>query len=86
MMYLQASLKLYPGKQQDFVKLLNDLMPSLNKHGWKLVGSFAAVVGRLNSAVDCGKCLMPRQSLRSCPIRNSRSRGRESRRSWKMKC
>ncbi|HUN57591.1 MAG TPA: NIPSNAP family protein [Candidatus Binataceae bacterium] len=52
MMYLQASIKLYPGKQQEFVKLLNDLMPSLNKHGWKLVGSFAAAVGRLNSAVD----------------------------------
>jgi hypothetical protein len=52
MIYLQASIKLYPGKQQDFIKLLNDLMPSLNKHGWKLVGSFAATVGRLNSAVD----------------------------------
>lgn len=52
MLYLQASLKLHPGKQEDFVKLLNDLMPSLNKHGWKLVGSYAATVGRLNSAVD----------------------------------
>jgi NIPSNAP len=52
MLYLQASLKLHPGKQQDFVKLLNDVMPSLNKHGWKLVGSFAATTGRLNTAVD----------------------------------
>ena len=52
MMYLQASIKLHPGKQQDFVNLLNDLMPSLNKHGWKLVGSFATAVGRLNGAVD----------------------------------
>jgi hypothetical protein len=52
MVYLQAQIKLYPGKQQDFIKLLNTLMPLLNQHGWKLVGSFSALVGRLNTAVD----------------------------------
>ena len=52
MVYLQASIKLYPGKQQDFVSLINELLPVVGKHGWKLVGSYAAIVGRLNTVVD----------------------------------
>ena len=52
MVYLQASIKLYPGKLPDFINLLNDLIPLLARHGWKLMGSYASVVGRLNTAVD----------------------------------
>jgi hypothetical protein len=52
MVYLQASLKLRAGKLQDFVSLLNSLTPVLGKHGWKLLGSYVSVVGRLNTAVD----------------------------------
>lgn len=52
MMYLQASIKLHPGKLQDFITLLNDLTPTVAKHGWKLLGSYASVVGRLNTVVD----------------------------------
>lgn len=52
MIYLQASLKLRPGKLPDFIKLLNELTPVVGKHGWKLVGSYANVVGRLNGVVD----------------------------------
>jgi hypothetical protein len=52
MVYLQASLKLRAGKLQDFTKLLNTLLPVVGKHGWKLLGSYACVVGRLNTAVD----------------------------------
>jgi hypothetical protein len=52
MVYLQASIKLHPGKQEDFVKLINELLPIVGKHGWKLVGSYAALVGRLNTVVD----------------------------------
>lgn len=36
MVYLQASIKLYPGKLQDFTKLLNTLLSLVGKHGWKL--------------------------------------------------
>src|SRR6516225_5317223 len=52
MVYLQASLKLRAGKLQDFVSLLNSLTPIVGKHGWKLLGSYATVVGRLNTVVD----------------------------------
>ena len=52
MVYLQASLKLRAGKLQDFVSLLNSLTPVVGKHGWKLLGSYASVVGRLNTVVD----------------------------------
>jgi hypothetical protein len=50
--YLQASIKLRAGKQQDFVTMLNKLLPAVGKHGWKLIGSYASVVGRLNTVVD----------------------------------
>jgi hypothetical protein len=35
-----------------FVSLLNSLTPVMAKHGWKLLGSYASVVGRLNTVVD----------------------------------
>ena len=86
MMYLQASIKLYPGKREDFVKLLNDLMPSLNKHGWKLVGSFAAAVGRLNTAVDLWE--VPNAEAVTALLTDPEfaNRGRGSRKSSRMKC
>jgi len=52
MVYLQASLKLRAGKLPDFIALLNKLAPLVGKHGWKLLGSYASVVGRLNTVVD----------------------------------
>ena len=52
MVYLQASIKLHPGKLEDFTKLINDLLPVVGKHGWKLIGSYATLVGRLNTVVD----------------------------------
>lgn len=52
MVYLQASIKLYPGKLQDFTELINTLLPTLGKHGWKLLGSYATMAGRLNTVVD----------------------------------
>jgi hypothetical protein len=52
MVYLQASIKLHPGKLQDFISLISELLPVVGKHGWKLVGSYAAIIGRLNTVVD----------------------------------
>jgi hypothetical protein len=52
MLYLQASLKLRAGKLEDFVSMLNKLAPVLERHGMKLMGSYASVIGRLNTVVD----------------------------------
>ena len=52
MVYLHYSIKLRAGRLQDFVSLLNGLTPVVAKHGWKLVGSYATVVGRLNTVID----------------------------------
>ena len=52
MVYLQASLKLRPGSLPQFIALLNTLVPVVGKHGWKLLGSYASMVGRLNTVVD----------------------------------
>lgn len=52
MVYLQASIKLRAGKLQDFVSLINGLTPVVAKHGWKLLGSYATAVGRLNTVMD----------------------------------
>ena len=52
MVYLQASLKLRPGTLPRFISLLNELVPVVRKHGWKLLGSYASAIGRLNTVVD----------------------------------
>ena len=52
MVYLQASIKLRPGTLQQFTTLLNELLPLVGKHGMKLVGSYASVIGRVNTVVD----------------------------------
>ena len=52
MVYLQASIKLRAGKLQDFVSVMNSVTPILGKYGWKLLGSYASVVGRLNTVLD----------------------------------
>ncbi len=52
MVYLEYSIKLRAGRLQDFVSLLNSMTPVVAKHGWKLLGSYASVVGRLNTVVD----------------------------------
>jgi hypothetical protein len=52
MVYMTASIKLHPGKLPDFIALINKLTPVVAKHGWKLVGSYASIVGRLNTVID----------------------------------
>jgi hypothetical protein len=52
MVYMTAQIKLYPGKLQAFIELLNELTPVLGKHGIKLLGSYAGVVTRLNTVLD----------------------------------
>ena len=52
MVYLQASIKLKAGKLPDFVSMMNKLAPVLAKRGMRLVGSYANVVGRMNTVVD----------------------------------
>ena len=69
MVYLQASLKLRAGKLQDFVSLLNSLTPVLGKHGWKLLGSYVSVVGRLNTVVDLWE--LPNEAAIQAPVTDS---------------
>jgi hypothetical protein len=52
MVYLQASIKLRPGKQADFVSMLNKLAPVLAKRGMRLLGSYGNLVGRMNTVID----------------------------------
>jgi len=59
MVYLQASIKLRPGKQAEFVAMLNKAAPVLAKRGVKLLGSYASMVGRLNTVVDLWEATDP---------------------------
>ena len=52
MVYMTATIKLRAGKLPDFIELLNKITPVVAKHGWKLIGSYASIVGRLNTVVD----------------------------------
>jgi hypothetical protein len=40
------------GKTSGFCLVTYSLTPVVGKHGWKLLGSYASVVGRLNTVVD----------------------------------
>ncbi|MGH8013939.1 MAG: NIPSNAP family protein [Candidatus Binataceae bacterium] len=52
MIYVQASIKLRPGKLPDFIALMKSVIPVIGKHGWKLIGSYSAVVGRFHTVLD----------------------------------
>jgi NIPSNAP len=52
MVYLQYSATLKAGRLQDFVSVLTSLTPIVAKYGWKLLGSYATVLGRLNTVID----------------------------------
>ena len=80
MIYVQASIKLHPGKLQDFTSLINELLPVVGKHGWKLVGSYATLVGRLNRWWTYGNCRMRQRSPQRWAMRNSRSAEQKYRR------
>jgi NIPSNAP protein len=52
MLYIQSSIKLHPGKLQDFITVMNKLVLILKEHGWTLMGSYASTTGRLNTVLD----------------------------------
>ena len=69
MVYLHYSIKLRAGRQRDFVSLLNSLTSVVAKHGWKLLGSYASVVGRLNTVVDLWE--LPNEAAIQAPLSDS---------------
>ena len=52
MAFMFAHIKLRPGKVQKFTEMLSGIAPLVEKHGWKLQGSYFNVIGRLNTVVD----------------------------------
>ena len=52
MVYMLATIKLRPGKLQQFNTLLSHLVPIFEERGWKLPGGYLNTIGRLNSVVD----------------------------------
>ncbi|MGH7916067.1 MAG: NIPSNAP family protein [Candidatus Binataceae bacterium] len=52
MTYVQASIKLRAGKLPDFIALMKSVIPVIGKHGWKLLGSYTAMVGRFHTVLD----------------------------------
>lgn len=52
MVYVQATIKLRPGKLPEFMATLQEMLPEMARHGWRLVGCYATTVGRLNTVVD----------------------------------
>ncbi len=52
MAFMFAHIKLRPGKVQKFTEMLSGITPLVEKHGWKLHGSYFNVIGRLNTVVD----------------------------------
>ena len=50
--YLHASLKVKYGQQRKFYEVMSHLKPVLEMTGWKLIGAYENVIGRLNTVID----------------------------------
>ena len=53
MIYLEASLRVVPGKMDEFMEVFeNELLPASNKLGRKLVAQWQTRIGTLDEVVD----------------------------------
>lgn len=50
--YLHVTIKVRPGKMNEFCELMPILVGAAERHGWKLLGAWSNVIGRLNVVVD----------------------------------
>lgn len=50
--YLHATLKIRIGGYDKFCQSMAEQVPVLESHGWKLVGAWTQVVGRVSTVVD----------------------------------
>lgn len=50
--YVHARLKLKVGMYEEFCEAIGKQVPVLESHGWKLVGAWTAVVGKVCTVVD----------------------------------
>lgn len=51
-LYLHATLKLRMGGYKRFCEVFAPQVPILESYGWKLVGAWVTVVGRVHTVVD----------------------------------
>ena len=58
MPYMLVRLQCAVGKTQQFNEVMSHFFPILEDKEWILRGAFATSIGRLNSAMTFGKCLM----------------------------
>lgn len=49
---LHVTLKIRPGRLNEFCTLMSKLKPVAEAGGWKLLGSWTTLIGRLNVVVD----------------------------------
>ena len=50
--YLHVTLELHAAKQATFYQAMEEIVPIIEKAGWKLRGAFAQRTGRLHSVID----------------------------------
>jgi hypothetical protein len=52
MSYVFARLQLKYGKIEQFVEIMNHLVPIMEKNGWRLLGAYRTTLGTLNEVWD----------------------------------
>ena len=52
MVYLQATLKIYQGKDGKILPGMAGVVPILEERGWKLLAAYQNIIGRQNTIVD----------------------------------
>jgi hypothetical protein len=51
-LYLHATLKIRIGSYDRFCEAMAKQVPVLESHGWKLVGAWVTIVGRVHTVID----------------------------------
>lgn len=50
--YLHVTMKIQPGQMARFTAVMAEMVPVLEERGWKLLGAWSNVIGRLDTVVD----------------------------------
>ena len=51
-MYMLSTIKIRPGKMAEFCELMPRLVQVMERHGWRLMGAWTHLGGRINVVLD----------------------------------
>ncbi len=49
---LHVTMKIRPGQMSRFIKVMVEVVPAMEERGWRLLGAWSNLIGRLDTVVD----------------------------------